>query len=107
HPKAHDHPRLRPTLQLEVMVQWRHAENAAAGQLVGAHLQNHRHGFHHEHAAHHEQYDLLAYHHGDDTERGTQRQRAHVTHEHLCGIGVEPEKTKPRTHDGAEENDQL
>ena len=32
-PEAHDHPRFRPAFELEMVVQWRHAENAPAGEL--------------------------------------------------------------------------
>src|SRR5215831_4988105 len=64
-PEAHDHARLRPALQFEVVMDRRHAEHALAGHLEAGHLDHHRGGFHHEYTAHHQQHDFLAHDHGD------------------------------------------
>jgi hypothetical protein len=54
-PEAHDHLGLGPALELEVMMQRRHAEDAPAGELVGADLEDHGRGLDDEHAAHDQQ----------------------------------------------------
>ncbi len=90
-----------------MMVQRRHAKDPPAGQLERGHLQNHRHRFHHEHPAHHEQHQFLAYRHGNDAQRGTQGQRADITHEYLGRVGVEPEKTEAGTDHRATEHRNL
>ena len=48
-----------------MVVQGRHAEDTSPGELVGAHLEDHRDGFHDEDAAHDEEHDLLAHDRGD------------------------------------------
>src|SRR5690554_7370850 len=58
-PETHDDPRLRPPLELVVVVDRRHAEDAPPGQLVGAHLEDHRDGLHDEDPPHDEEHDLL------------------------------------------------
>src|SRR5277367_842895 len=50
-PEADDDGRLRPALLLEMMVQRRHAEDAAAGQLERGDLDDHRYGLEHEQPA--------------------------------------------------------
>src|SRR5690348_16526398 len=60
-PEAHDHPRLRPALEFEVVVDRRHAEHALAGQLETGDLDHHRKGFDDEDAAHHHQDEFLAH----------------------------------------------
>src|SRR5690606_41063935 len=97
-PEAHDDARLRPALELEVMMQRRHLEDALAGEAEGQHLQDHRDGLDDEHAAHDEQHQLLPHHDGDDAERGAEGKRPDVAHEHLGRVGVEPEKAEARSH---------
>ena len=41
-----------------------------------------------------DEHDLLADDHGDDAERGAERERADVAHEHLRRVGVEPEEAE-------------
>ena len=45
---------------------------------------------HHEYAAHDEQHNFLAHDDCNRAQRTPQSQRAHVTHENLCRVGVEP-----------------
>ncbi len=106
-PEADDHPRLWPALEFKVVVDRRHAEHALAGQLEGGDLDHHRQGFHHEDAAHDEQHDFLADDHGDGAQRSAQCQRADVTHEDLCRVGVEPQEAQAGTDQRAAEHDQL
>ena len=40
-------------------------------------------------------------------QRSTERKCANVTHEYLCGIGVEPQKAQAGTGNSATENGQL
>ena len=95
-PEANDDPGFRPALELEVMMQRRHAENALAGQLERRHLQDHRNGFHHEHAAHDQEHQLLACDHRHHTQGRAQCEGSDVAHEHLGGISVEPQETRDR-----------
>ena len=88
-------------------MQRRHAEDAFSGQLEGGDLQYHRQGFHHEHSAHDEQHDLLAHDDGDGAERGAQRQRADVAHEHLRRVGVEPQEREARPRNRAADHREL
>src|SRR3990172_4750096 len=104
-PETNDDLRLRPSLEFEVVVDRRHPEDPLPGGLVGEDLKNHRESLHHEHPPH--QDDLLLHHHGHDAERGTQGKRPGVPHEHLGGIGVEPEKADPRPGHGATEDGEL
>ena len=78
-----------------------------AGELERGHLQHHRDGLEHEHAAHDEQHDFLAHDHGDGAERGADRERADVAHEHLRRIGVEPQKSEARADQGRAEDQHL
>ena len=43
----------------------------------------------------------------DDTERGAERQRADVTHEHHCRIGIEPQKAEAGADQRAAEDGHL
>ncbi|SST10557.1 Uncharacterised protein [Acinetobacter baumannii] len=85
----------------------RHAEDAASGQLEGSDLDHHREGFHDEHPTHDEQHDFLAHDHRDGAQRGAQRQRADVAHEDLRRIGVEPEEAEAGADQRGAEHDQL
>src|SRR6185295_11093041 len=101
-PEAHYHLRFLPAFEFVVVVQRRHAENAlAAGGLEIDHLDHHRERLGDEYAAHDEKHDLLAHDYGDGAERGAQRERADVAHEHFRRIGVEPEETQARAHQRA------
>src|SRR3989442_13699890 len=46
-PEAHDDLRLRPTLQLVVVMERRHTEDPPPGELEGRHLDDDRHRLHH------------------------------------------------------------
>ena len=106
-PEAHDDLVLLPALQLVVVVDRRHPEDALAGELERRHLDHHRQRLDDEHAAHDEQHDLLAHDHGDRAERGAERERADVAHEHLGRIGVEPEEAQARAGDRAADHREL
>src|SRR6185437_5255467 len=106
-PEPHDHLRLRPALELEVVMERGHAEDATAGQLEGYDLEDDRGGLEHEDAAHDESHQLLAHYHGDDTDGGAYRQRADIAHEDLRRISVEPEKAEARARERRAENQQL
>src|SRR5712671_4946614 len=68
-PEAEDDGGLGPALLLEMMVQRRHTEDAAAGPFVGQDLDDDRHGLEHEQTADDGQHDLVL---GDDRD-GAQR----------------------------------
>ena len=88
----------------KVMVDRRHAEDAPPQvSLKGGDLEDHRHRLQHEDAAHDEEHDLLTDHDGDETERGTERERTDVAHEDLGRIGVEPEKAETGADHGTAE----
>src|SRR5882762_10220395 len=57
-PETEDDGGLGPALLFEVMVQRRHAEDAAPGPFEGQDLDDHRDGLEHKQAAHDRQYDL-------------------------------------------------
>src|SRR5437660_691019 len=50
-PEAHDHRCLRPSQELEVVMDGRHAEHPPVEVAEGGHLDHHRHGHDDEHAA--------------------------------------------------------
>ena len=90
------------------MVQGRHPENAlAAGGLEIHDLQHHRQRFGDKHAAHNEQHDFLARDDGHGAQRGAYGQCAHVAHEHLGRVGVEPKKAQPSPGQRGAEHRQL
>src|SRR5690349_16981904 len=43
----------------------------------------------------------------NDAKRSTERKRTDITHEYLCGISVEPQKSEPGTSQRAAENGEL
>src|SRR5690554_1912935 len=106
-PETHDDPRLGPTLQFEMVVNGRHTEHPATSQLERGHLDDYRQGLDHKDAAHDEQHDLLTDDHCDHAQRRTQGQCAHIAHEYLGRIGVEPEETEAGTNQRAAEDQQL
>ena len=90
------------------MVQRGHAKNALPARgLEIAHLQNHGEGFRHEQAAHDEQEQFLLAKHREKGQHAAEPERPHVAHEHLGGIGVEPEEPKPRASQRTAENSDL
>jgi hypothetical protein len=66
-----------------MMVQRRHAEHPLLGQLERGHLDDDRQGFEDEQAAHQDEEDLLLGDHRHAADRGAERERADVAHEHL------------------------
>ena len=97
-PEAHDHLRLRPAHQLEMVVQRSHLEDPLLPQLIAAHLQDDRNPFDHEDATDKRQQQFLLDHHRYGRNGAPQRQRTHVTHEDLRRVRVIPEETDTRAH---------
>ena len=93
-PKPNDDLVLLPSLQFEVMVNRRHPKHPSARQLERRYLDHDGKRFDDEHPTHDGEHDLLADDGGDRSERGAERQRADVPHEHLRRIGIKPEKAK-------------
>ena len=89
------------------MVQRRHAEDAATGQLERDHLHDHRNGFEHEQTADHRQHDLVLGRDRDRAKQSAERERAGVAHEDRRRRRVEPEKAEARTEHRATQHDQL
>ena len=58
-------------------------------------------------AAHDGQHDLLTGDHGNGPQRPAQRQRAHVAHEDLGRVRVEPQEGQPAPGHGGAEDHQL
>src|SRR5690554_5065118 len=106
-PETYDDPRLGPALQFEMVMNGRHAEHPAAGQLERGHLNDHRQGLDHENAAHDEQHYFLTDDYRDHAQRRPQSQRPHIAHEDLGRIGVEPQETEAGTDQRAAEDQQL
>ncbi len=94
-------------------MQGRHEQDASPlavaflGVFEPAHLQHHRQGFDDEDAAHDQQHDFLAHDHRHGAQGRAQGQGAHVAHEHLGRIGVEPQEAQAGAAQGAEEHGQL
>src|SRR4029077_4228260 len=93
-PKPHDHFRFAPTEQFEMVVNWRHPEDALAAQFERAHLQNHGKRFDDEDTADEKEQDFLLDDDRDGAQRSAQRQRANVAHEDFGGMRVVPEKSE-------------
>ena len=100
--KTHDNLRLRPSLEFEMVVHRRHAQDAFAGKPEGTHLHHHGHGFHDEDSSNDRPGELLAHDHRHSAQSRSQRQSPDITHEDLRGIAVEPEEAQPcASHGGA------
>src|SRR6202049_5063076 len=89
-PEAHDDFRFAPSLQLEMVMERRHPENALAGHAKRRYLQNHGDGFDDKYAADKKKQDLLLYSDRDHPDGSAQRKRTHVSHEHFRGMRVVP-----------------
>jgi hypothetical protein len=91
----------------------RHLEDAPAlavallGELEPGHLQHHGKRLDDEDAPHDGQHDFLAHDDRDGAQRGAQRQRAHVAHEDLGRVRVEPQKGQAGAGHGRAEDQQL
>src|SRR6266446_4903557 len=102
-PEAEDDRRLGPALLLEMVMQRRHAEDAAAGPAIGQDLHDDRHGLEHEQAADDGEHDLVLGHDRHRPQRTADGERAGIAHEHLGGRCVEPEKAQPGADQGGEQ----
>src|SRR5665213_2695771 len=97
-PEADDDCRLLPALLLEMMVQWRHAEDAPAGELEARDLDDDRNRLQHEQAADDGEHQLVL---GDDADRAqgaADGERAGIAHENHGRWRVEPEEAQRRAH---------
>jgi hypothetical protein len=88
-------------------MQRRHLEDTLARQLERGHLDDHRHRFEHEDAADDRQQQFLLDEDRDRAERAAERQRSHIAHEDVGGIGVVPEEAQARAHQRAAEDRQF
>src|SRR5262249_51192155 len=91
-PEAEHDLGLRPGHHLEVVVQRRHQQDAAAEGLEGEDLRRDRERLDHEYAADDDQQHLGLGHHREGADRAPQPERARVAHEYRRRKGVEPEK---------------
>src|ERR1044071_9299341 len=110
--KTHDHLRLVPTFFLEMMMQRRHEKNppalpgAVPAEFEPGHLDQHGNGLGDEHAAGDHEHQRLVDEHRDDAQHAAQGQGPGVTHEHLRGVTVEPEKSQAGAdHGGAKDGE--
>src|SRR5437016_178772 len=88
-PEAHHDLGLGPAGQFVVVVQRRHAEDAAPRELERGHLHDDRPGLHHVDPADEWQQQLGLGQHGQRADRRAQGQRARVAHEDLGRMAVE------------------
>ena len=85
----------RPTQKLEVMVERGHFEDPfSSGQPEIGDLQEDRERFQDKNAGYHEKKKLLLDHDGDGSDAPSQGQCAHIAHEKLGRMTVEPEKAQ-------------
>ena len=85
----------------------RHEKDPLSPELVRSHLKDHRERLQDKDPSDEDQEDFIFRRHGHDAQRGAQRQGADISHEHLRGIGVEPQKTQARRDDGGAEHRHL
>src|SRR4029077_5053840 len=93
-PKPDDDSVFLPANQLEMMVNGRHGEDAAASQFETEDLQDHRDRFDDENAAYHNQQQFLLTTNGHYADHATDRERPCVAHENLGRMTIEPQKSK-------------
>src|SRR3989338_4262222 len=106
-PETDDDLRLLPPDELEVVVERGHAEDAPAGQLEGADLQDHRQRLQDEHAADEEKQDLLLDDDGHGADGAAEGARADVAHEDFRGVGVVAKDAEGGAGHGGAEDGQL
>src|SRR5258707_1620034 len=103
-PETDDDGLLLPALLLEMVVQRRHAENAATSQLEASHLHDHRDGFEHEETADEGEDQLVLGDDADGAERAADRERTGIAHEDHRRRRVEPQEAEPGTDHGHAED---
>src|SRR5216684_5406020 len=106
-PEAEDDRRLGPALLLEMVMQRRHAEDAAAGPAIGQDLDDHRHGLEDEQTADDGQHDLVLGDDGDRAQGAADGERPGVAHEHHGGRRVEPQEAQTRADQGGKQHGEL
>src|ERR687898_1182630 len=106
-PEAQDDLRLRPRLELEVMVDRRHQEDALAEHLEGEDLDEDGERLDHEDAAHEDEQHLGLGHHGERRDRAAQPERPRVPHEDRRGEGVEPEEADARADEARRDEREI
>src|SRR4051794_5931175 len=95
--------RLGPALLFEMVMQWRHAEDALAGELERGDLHDHRDSLQHEQPTNHREHDLVLHRDRDRAEHAAERQRTRVSHEDRSRRRIEPEKAEPSAEHRATE----
>ena len=84
-----------PAFLFKMMMKRRHQKYPLTlGHFEIADLHDHRQRLHHKDSADDGQKDFLFDNHRNRTQSGPQRQRTHIAHENLGGIGVVPEETQ-------------
>src|SRR2546426_8633353 len=80
-----------------MMMERRHRENTATGQLKTDHLENDRNRFNHEDTTDYDQEEFLFTADRDHADHPPKGQRAGVTHENFCRVAIEPKKSETGT----------
>ncbi len=94
-PETHDHLRLTPADQMEVVMDRSTSEEAfASGISEVTYLQDHAEQFDDEYAADYQKQDFISCHKRAVAHRRTQRERTHVAHEGLGRMAVKPQETE-------------
>src|SRR5689334_2428924 len=93
-PEADHHLAFGPAELFEMVVDRRHQEDALAGHLEIADLDDDREDFDHEQAADDDQHDLMLGGDGDGADQPAHRQRTGVAHEDRRRRRVEPEEAE-------------
>ena len=106
-PETDDDLRLRPSEELEVVVERRHPEDPLARELERAHLEDHGDRLDDEEPADEDEEDLLLDEDGDGPERRAEREGARVAHEDLGGVRVEPQEAERGSDDRGAEDREL
>src|SRR6266516_2216501 len=91
-PEPDDHGELGPAGELEMVMDRRHQEDAAAEPTERDHLHDHRKRLQHEEPSDDHQEDRRVRHEREPAEEPTQGERSRVAHEDACGRGVPPEE---------------
>src|SRR5690606_38643879 len=96
-----------PAELLEMMMDRRHQEDAAAGHLEEADLDDDRQRLHDEEAADDGEHDLMLGGHRDGADQPAHGERAGVAHEDRGGRRIEPEEAEAGADDGAEHHGEF
>ncbi len=95
-PEPHDDRELRPTTDLEVVMDRRHAQHPFAKPAVRDDLRDHRKRLDHREAGEKRQEQMGAGQQREAGHRAADRERARIAHEDARGRGVPPEEPRAR-----------